>query len=475
MRVFLPDLETVMRPFPSAFPLIRSFILGILLHVPLPVLAEGAKPKSLMLGKLPVNRILVLGNSVTLHPPAPNIGWTGKWGMAASAEDKDFVHLLVADVAKKAGGEPKFLAKNIADFERKQTDYDFQAGLADARDFRPDIVIIAIGANAPNPETPEAKTRWKTAFENLLREIRSWDKPRVFVRSEFWFSPFKEGVMKEACLKAGGVYVDMCRTDLVEANMARAERKIEHGGVAGHPGDKGMRLIADALFDAMEITGETKTRETHFEKRKEELPKDLEKLGKTPIPLPRGSILFAGSSSIRLWDLKQSFPDLKAINHGFGGSITEELVRNAKPLVLRHKPETLVIYEGDNDLACGFTPLEIANFHRELFDLLARELPGTTIYSLAVKPSPSRMVLIDKQVECNKLLEALCKKYPNVHFVDVFSPLLDENGKPRLEDYQEDRLHLSDRGYARWNAILGPILRRQSNADLKTPDTPKGK
>jgi lysophospholipase L1-like esterase len=79
------------------------------------------------------------------------------------------------------------------------------------------------------------------------------------------------------------------------------------------------------------------------------------------------------------------------------------------------------------------------------------------------------MVLIEKQRECNKLLEALCKKYSNVQFVDMFSPLLDENGKPRLNDYQKDRLHLSEKGYARWNAVLGPILREQSKASFSKP------
>src|SRR5262245_4109330 len=37
-------------------------------------------------------------------------------------------------------------------------------------------------------------------------------------------------------------------------------------------------------------------------------------------PPPADAILFIGSSSIRLWDLKDSFPDLPAINRGFGGS-----------------------------------------------------------------------------------------------------------------------------------------------------------
>jgi hypothetical protein len=37
-------------------------------------------------------------------------------------------------------------------------------------------------------------------------------------------------------------------------------------------------------------------------------------------PPPKGGIVFVGSSSIRLWDLQKSFPDLPAINRGFGGS-----------------------------------------------------------------------------------------------------------------------------------------------------------
>ncbi|NQT54452.1 hypothetical protein HQ576_20520, partial [bacterium] len=35
-------------------------------------------------------------------------------------------------------------------------------------------------------------------------------------------------------------------------------------------------------------------------------------------PPPKNAILFAGSSSIRGWNLAKYFPDLKGINRGFG-------------------------------------------------------------------------------------------------------------------------------------------------------------
>ena len=58
--------------------------------------------------------------------------------------------------------------------------------------------------------------------------------------------------MRNAATVGGAVFVDIAKLGSDETNAARAERKIEHAGVAGHPGDKGMRAIADALFIAIQ-------------------------------------------------------------------------------------------------------------------------------------------------------------------------------------------------------------------------------
>ena len=36
----------------------------------------------------------MLGNSITRPPPLAEIGWPHNWGMAATALEKGFVHLL---------------------------------------------------------------------------------------------------------------------------------------------------------------------------------------------------------------------------------------------------------------------------------------------------------------------------------------------------------------------------------------------
>ncbi len=215
---------------------------------------EASQPDhpTLHVGKQRVGKILFLGNSITLHGPAPKIGWTGNWGMAASTREKDYVHLLLDRIAKAAGGKPAVMVKNIADFERRQNDFNLSEGLKDELAFEADLIVIAIGENASSPKTDEAKAKYGEAFANLLAELKKHGQPTLIVRSCFWADSAKDQIMKRACEDAGGVFVDNGKLGGDESNYARSERKIEHAGVAGHPGDKGMQAIADALWSAIQ-------------------------------------------------------------------------------------------------------------------------------------------------------------------------------------------------------------------------------
>src|SRR5689334_8030273 len=55
-------------------------------------------------------------------------------------------------------------------------------------------------------------------------------------------------------------------------------------------------------------------------------------------PPPANQIVFVGSSSIVLWDLKKFFPDLTTINRGFGGSDMIDSVHYADRIVIPYKP-----------------------------------------------------------------------------------------------------------------------------------------
>ena len=70
-------------------------------------------------------------------------------------------------------------------------------------------------------------------------------------------------------------------------------------------------------------------------------------------PPVKGGIVFIGASSIVRWNLAESFPDLKAVNRGFGGSEMADSARYASRVVLPHAPRIVVLYPGENDLARG--------------------------------------------------------------------------------------------------------------------------
>ncbi|HVX11603.1 MAG TPA: SGNH/GDSL hydrolase family protein [Pirellulales bacterium] len=173
---------------------------------------------------------------------------------------------------------------------------------------------------------------------------------------------------------------------------------------------------------------------------------------------PENAVLFVGSSSIRLWKLKESFPDLDAINRGFGGSELADSAHFVDRIVIPYKPRLVVLYAGDNDLAAGKKPQQVlADFKR--FDAKVKAaLPETRIVFLSIKPSIQRRALIDKVRATNTAIEKFISGDERLTYVDVFQPMLTAKGEPRPELFRADGLHLNAEGYKLWASLLQPTL-----------------
>ena len=91
-------------------------------------------------------------------------------------------------------------------------------------------------------------------------------------------------------------------------------------------------------------------------------------------PLEKGGIVFTGSSSIRLLDLKKVFPGLKALNRGFGGSHISDVNHYLDRCLLRYEPSLVVFYCAGNDLWDKKTPEQV----EEDFAEFQRRLPDTS-------------------------------------------------------------------------------------------------
>jgi lysophospholipase L1-like esterase len=173
-------------------------------------------------------------------------------------------------------------------------------------------------------------------------------------------------------------------------------------------------------------------------------------------PAP-GGVLFIGSSSIRLWnDLEKNFGTPIVINRGFGGSRMSDCTRYVKRLVLPYRPRLVLVYAGENDLAAGKSPQDVLQSFTTFVEGIHKELPATRIAYISVKPSPARLALMAEIRETNRLILRYTGAAENLDYIDVFTPMLDADGRPRAELFRADALHLNGAGYALWKRIIAP-------------------
>lgn len=134
----------------------------------------------------------------------------------------------------------------------------------------------------------------------------------------------------------------------------------------------------------------------------------------------QSSIVFTGSSTIRMWkSLQEDFPEEKIVNAGFGGSQASDLLHYLDELVLDYQPEKVFIYEGDNDLAAGKSIEEIVETYNLIVSQIHLEHPQTEIILISAKPSVARWELAEKYLDLNSKLKKYArgkKKYSTLIF-----------------------------------------------------------
>lgn len=176
-------------------------------------------------------------------------------------------------------------------------------------------------------------------------------------------------------------------------------------------------------------------------------------------PSSDGSVLFVGSSSIRLWKtLDVDYPDVASVNRGFGGSQIVDCIVHFNRLVIPHNPRLVVFYAGTNDIAAGKSPEEVAANFREFCGMLHESKPGAKIAFISLQFAPSRWEMREKMAVTNAYVAAFCAADPRRTFVDGNAVTMTPDGQPRPELYIGDRLHMNADGYAVWAKLLRPIV-----------------
>lgn len=172
-------------------------------------------------------------------------------------------------------------------------------------------------------------------------------------------------------------------------------------------------------------------------------------------------VLFIGSSSFTMWkDVQTYFPDRKILNRAFGGSTLADVIRYRYDVIFPYQPKQIVIYCGENDFASSDTVTVELVMQRftTLFNYIRAKYKNVPVAYVSMKPSPSRVHLLDKYKEANQKIKSFLSTKPNTKFVDVYSAMLNENGEPMPDIFLKDNLHMNAKGYAIWKTKLEKVL-----------------
>ena len=176
---------------------------------------------------------------------------------------------------------------------------------------------------------------------------------------------------------------------------------------------------------------------------------------------PPDSILFIGSSSIRLWDtIGEDIAPYHPIQRGFGGSRFSDLAIFADRLIRPHQFRAVVLFVG-NDIAgkdIDKTPREVARLFSYFVGKVREYNAEAPVFCIAVTPTESRWKVWKKQKAANSAIREVCRKMDRVHFIGTESVFLDDQGQPKPHLFSDDKLHLNAKGYELW----GPQLRAVS-------------
>ncbi len=178
---------------------------------------------------------------------------------------------------------------------------------------------------------------------------------------------------------------------------------------------------------------------------------------------PDNAIIFAGSSSIRLWKtLPGDMAPYSVIQRGYGGAKLTDYGIYADRIFSPHKCSAMVLFIA-NDIT-GETNDKSSEEVRKLFSevhrIFRKSHPGISVFLISVTPTRSRWKAWPEIKKANELVKEWCEHKRNTYFIDTDTAFLNANGEPREELFIRDQLHLNEEGYKVWTRIIKGELDR---------------
>ncbi len=175
-------------------------------------------------------KLLVLGNSISSGVIVDNI-------------KDDYVNILIRKISAKQNNRPvRARVYNISNFERHYQNYNYDV-LKPLLEYEPDIIIFQLGENYLKEDD-------ELYFQRFVTLIKTFDNANIkIVTSPYWGQRRKNKLNENAALATNSFYVDLSNL-FVYDKKTRADYKkhFENKALGEHPGEYGMKRIAEEIF-----------------------------------------------------------------------------------------------------------------------------------------------------------------------------------------------------------------------------------
>lgn len=184
---------------------------------------------------------------------------------------------------------------------------------------------------------------------------------------------------------------------------------------------------------------------------------------------PDDAVLFAGSSSIRLWSsISVDMAPYNVIRRGYGGAKLADFAVYADKIFSPHPCRAMVLFVA-NDITGSKqdrSPEEVKKLFISVLKTFRKTHPRTPFFWVEITPTPLRWKAWPEIKEANDLIRKVCENHRNTYFIQTDYAFLNEKGEPREELFLADKLHLNQEGYNIWTGIIKVELNNVLRKDL---------
>ncbi len=198
---------------------------------------------------------LAIGNSITTHAKCDY--WWDERGMASTSKENDYVHLVSLYLKEYYKIQVTHIV-NYASWEVQSNDRAETYELIDPY-LSPevDLLTVQLGENVND------LTMFSSDFEALILYLKSnCPNAEIMIIDDFWDNSDRRNIKQSVAENCGVTYVDLseirekaeyeCGLGTIVYGDDGEEHVVEHSGVAEHPGDAGMKYIADAIINQIQ-------------------------------------------------------------------------------------------------------------------------------------------------------------------------------------------------------------------------------